>query len=197
MIESSLNSPPDKLVTDWKFTSVWAVMHQTKEEWTNQLNIYAHLLRANGREVDAAQIGAFCTDWRKGESLKYGADYPPIMYMPKPIELKPDVVAGDYIRATVAALESNKPLPDAELPLCTKDERWLRGEKWAVMKGGRKSAVRLLDTEAAAWEYITEFVEPSKQKDHSLEHRPGANVRCEDYCDVCEFCSFWKEKVNI
>jgi hypothetical protein len=31
-------------------------------------------------------------------------------------------------------------------PLCSNEERWLRGEKWAVMKGSAKRATKLCAT---------------------------------------------------
>jgi hypothetical protein len=191
-------SPTDRLVTDWKFTSVWAVMNQVKEEWNRQLNIYAHLLRANDRPVYQLQVGATCTDWRKGEKLQYGDKYPPIMYMPKPIELWWPSTTNDFISAVLYKMSPLHDVADDELPVCSPSERWLRGESWAAKRNANKRASRVFkgsegETGADAWDYIKAQDNPNSW---NVEYRPGSNVRCEDYCDVCEFCSFYKENVK-
>jgi hypothetical protein len=78
-------------------------------------------------------------------------------------------------------------LADDDIPPCSKEERWEKGEKWAVMKNGRKSAIRLLDSEAEARDMAEGL-----GKDHYVAYRPGISVKCEDYCSACEYCSFYK-----
>ncbi len=72
---------------------------------------------------------------------------------------------------------------DQELPPCTDAERWLRDRKWAVMKKGRKSAVKLYYSEIDA-EARVEAESPQ----HYVEFRPGKYNRCEDYCEAAPFC---------
>ena len=74
---------------------------------------------------------------------------------------------------------------DGDLPECTDEERWLRGEKYAVRKEGRKTAVRVFDLEEEAETFISALKDNSK---HYVEHRRGVNMRCESYCDVAEYC---------
>ena len=63
------------------------------------------------------------------------------------------------------------------------------------MKEGRKSALRVLDSEMAAYEWCG-------QNDHdtdpkiSVVHRPGENVRCENYCAVKAFCPQYERMKN-
>jgi len=188
-------------LVDWKSTSVWAVMKQDKKEWENQLNIYAYLERENGREVNDASVHAILTDWRPGESKQYGSEYPPINYMVKPMPLWSQQQAFHFITARLGVLDMEGAKPDDRLPICTQDERWTRDAAYAVMKEGRKRAVKLFREgdglgEADAWAYIKEFVEPNKQNTHDVEHRPGRDVRCEEYCDACEFCSHYQQEVK-
>ena len=68
---------------------------------------------------------------------------------------------------------------------CTEEERWARPSKYAVMKGGRKSAVKLFQ----AYEIEKAYSMASRLGgSHYVEYRPEENIRCERYCDVAEFC---------
>jgi hypothetical protein len=63
---------------------------------------------------------------------------------------------------------------------------------YAVKKGGRKTAVRVLDSESAAQTMATEW-----GKGHYVETRVGEFVRCQGYCSCCEFCNFYRNHVAI
>ena len=78
----------------------------------------------------------------------------------------------------------------SELPLCTATERWHRDDKFAVMKSGRKSAVRLFDTKQLALDFLKSqgMVEG---KGCSIVERKGEDVRCQHYCNVNQFCSHY------
>ena len=66
-------------------------------------------------------------------------------------------------------------------------ERRASPDKRAVMKKGRKSAVRVLDSEEEAQKLAMD--------DKALygEVRKGASKKCEGYCPCREFCGFYKE----
>ena len=78
---------------------------------------------------------------------------------------------------------------------CSDQERWAKAEKWAIMKRGRKSAVRVLSSEreAVAWGIEKEFYTARAEwlKGYSLVERPREYIRCERYCPVAEFCGQW------
>ncbi len=71
----------------------------------------------------------------------------------------------------------------ATLPECTPAERWAKPTIYAVRKPGRKTALRVLDTETAARELA------AATPNGYVEIRPGESVRCADYCAVAEFCA--------
>ena len=96
--------------------------------------------------------------------------------------------AEKRIVAKVKELESYKNLSDDEIPPCSKSERWTQDEKWAVMKEGRKTAVRLFDNETDAENLAKEL-----GKGHSVEYRRGVDRKCEEYCMCCEHCSYYKQ----
>jgi len=191
-------SRDDKLLTDWKFTSVWAVMNQTKEEWNRQLNIYAHLLRLNDRPVETAQIGATCVDWRKGEKLQVGENYPPIMFMAKPVLVWWSSTTAAFINTVIDALVAQTGVRDDDLPLCTPSERWIRSEEWGAKKKANKRATKSFKAKdgyngSDAWDYVNAQPNPGAW---DVIHKDGGYARCEDFCDACQFCDFYKESVE-
>ena len=68
---------------------------------------------------------------------------------------------------------------------CTDDERWKKDDKYAVMKKGRVSALRVLNTyqEAVTW-----MVENEPKGTVTIEERPGEYTRCNEYCSAAPFC---------
>ena len=53
------------------------------------------------------------------------------------------------------------------------------------MKQGRKNALRLLDSEQEAIDYLNDLIDPQKAY---IEHREGSPKRCWSYCNVRNFC---------
>ena len=80
---------------------------------------------------------------------------------------------------------------DDEIEPCTPEERWSTPTKYAVMKEGRKTAVKVCATEEEAQSFIDDL-EKDKDK-HTIEVRPGIDKKCEDYCPCYKFCSYYKE----
>ena len=80
---------------------------------------------------------------------------------------------------------------DDEIEPCTEEERWATPTKWAVMKEGRKTAVKVCTTEEEAQNFI-EDLEKDKDK-HFIEERKGQDKKCSDYCPCAPFCSYYKE----
>jgi len=83
---------------------------------------------------------------------------------------------------------------DEELPLCTEDERWVRETKYAVKKEGRKTAVRVFDTEEEAQALLAEM--PVKDKGF-IETRKGEAVRCTgNFCGVNQWCTQYQASLK-
>jgi len=180
-------------VNDYKLTSVYSVMSE-KWEWEAQLNMYAYLMRESvGRRVSSMKIVAILKDWsRKQGTFKPGYPEAPVVMVDVPVW--DDARQKEYIEGRVALHQKNAEALDKGEPIdyCSDQERWLRGETWAVMKKGRKSAVKLFDTEEEADDWI------SRQEDGSSLarlHRPGEPIRCAgNYCGVSAWCRQWLEQ---
>ena len=175
-------------ITDYKVTSVWSVIHG-KIEWEQQLNCYAFLSQKNkGMKVKSLQICAILRDWNRREAERRD-DYPQAPVILVDIPLWPDTKRIEYIKERVEMHQDAQINFDLAqmFPPCSDEERWKRGEAWAVKKKGNKRAQRVFDNEASAGEFM-------KDKENlEIEHREGEYVRCKgDYCGVANFCSQFK-----
>ena len=86
-------------------------------------------------------------------------------------------------------VSQNADRKDDDIPECSPSERWTTPAKWAVMKEGRKTAVKLCDTEEEALNFISEL---EKEK-HFVEERKGQDKKCSDYCPCAAFCSYYRQ----
>lgn len=176
------------IINDWKTASVYKVMSGDFADWYNQGMTYAWLLKKSGLEVKRCRFVAMLKDFSKTKS-RITANYPtaPVYIYQFDVTEKMLEEAEKRIVAKVKELESYKNLSDDEIPPCSKSERWTQDEKWAVMKEGRKTAVRLFDNETDAENLAKEL-----GKGHSVEYRRGIDRKCEDYCSCCEFCNYYR-----
>jgi len=178
----------DAVITDFKTTSVWSVLHGVKKDWEIQLNLYAELWRSNKWPVDKLQIIAILRDWSKHQVWK-SKDYPRHQVVVLPVELWKPVDAHEYITERVTLHQESESMSDEDLPLCTADERWDRPTKYAVIVIGQKRAKRVLDT----MEEAEEWADVNMKKKYHIEVRPGESVRCESYCDCNNYCSYYQK----
>jgi len=179
----------DGVLCDFKTTSAYSVKSGLKPEWTKQLSMYALMYRNQGFTVRSAIITAILRDWSKTTAMR-DASYPQkrVCIIDVPLMSNADTLA--YMEERVAIHEAAESMADDELPKCTAEERWERPAKYAVMKKGRKSAVKLHDSEFEAQVFI-DGIEKDKEK-HYIEFRKGESIRCEGYCEVCGFCNQYK-----
>ena len=182
-------------IEDWKTASVWKVIFHDFEDWKRQGLIYTWLLRQSGLNVRHIRFIALLKDHSKSEANKK-ADYPqsPVyIYEFDPTEEELTNIEA-YIKGKVLEVSQNAEKADNDIPECTPEQRWATPTKWAVMKEGRKTAVKVCETEEEAKTFIDEL---EKEKDkHFIEERKGQDKNCSDYCSCCEFCSYYKSLQN-
>jgi len=179
-----------KIVTDYKTASVWKIIFGDFEDWRRQTLIYCLMLRKIGFDAQGGQIVAFLKDHSKRDA-KIKSDYPQFPVQVVKFDFTDDDFkeCEEWLMARFEEIAAAEKLPDDELPICTPDERFNSGDKFAVMKKGRKTALRVLDTmeEAEQWK--------AENGGDVIVIRPGEDKKCLDYCAACEFCSYYKEKV--
>lgn len=175
-------------ISDYKMTSAWAVMNE-KADWERQLNCYAYLVEVvHGWSVNSLTINAVVRDWSRHEAArKEGYPQVPIVVLPQ--TLWSFAERERYVRERMkihqdaeGAFDWGEPIPD-----CTDEERWFKPGKLAVMKDGRVRALRVFDVterdEAEA------YAEENKAR---VEERPGENKRCENHCNVSQWCEQYR-----
>lgn len=179
------------ILQDYKFTSVYKVRDGVPEEYAKQLNIYAHILRKHGRTVNKLQIVAILRDWSKNQYIREGNPYPAQQVVLLDVPIIPDEEVAAYIAERVAihkAAASQSPKELAEKSACSAEDRWARGDVWAVIKKGQKKATRLCQSEEAA-----NLALESLGAGYEIRFRPGESVRCRSYCAAARFCEQYKK----
>jgi len=169
-----------KSIEDYKITSVWAFMFGDKPEWEAQLNVYRWLYERYNFDVEQLKINAILRDWQQSEALK-NADYPPIPFISVNIPLWTSNELEEYIASRLKKHE--------EGASCTKEERWLKNEQWAVKKNGSKRALKVFDNLNDAELFKAELEKSNKKALIDIEYRKGQYVRCESYCPVRSVCT--------
>lgn len=175
-------------VTDYKTASVWKIKFGEFEDWRKQTLIYCWMLRTMGFDAKRGQIVALLKDHSKTKA-KVG-EHPPLPVF----QIGWDFREADFreveqfLLAKFAQIADAEQLPDDELPMCTEEERWTRGEKYAVKKRGTKRAKKLFE----AWEKDLAYdYAMGCGSDFVVEHRPGVDGKCADYCSAAPFCSHY------
>jgi hypothetical protein len=194
-IDIQKKTPEGVLITDYKFTSAWA-LRQDKPEWEAQQNIYAWLVsRAKREKVIGVQICALIRDWSRREaSVKPEYPQAPIQVIDLP--LWEESYTERYIRERLNDHRESKVASDweEELPECTPDDRWVRGDAWAVMREGKKRATKVCETEEEAKEFVSNM--PEKDKPY-IEKRSGEAIRCaNNFCGVNQWCSQYQNQLK-
>lgn len=207
----------DFSVEDYKRTSVWEAKAGLKDSRVQQLNINGYGLKLLGFRVDKLRACLFLKDW-SGAELKsqessaaargLQTDYPVIPYKEFECEMWSDQEAYDFIFKRVSLHFEAAKLSDDEIPVCTQDERWYRGESLAIMKAGNQKATKVVKVDdyetrelaVASAEDLLRVYKAEKPKDadkYSIEVRPGNDGRCngdKQYCAIHQWCNYWKEQ---
>ena len=196
-----------KSVHDYKVTSVWSFLSD-KPEWEAQLNLNAMLHRLHKQEVDSLTILAILKDWSRSKA-DVSANYPQHAVHQVGVPIWTLAQQKEYALDRIKLHQKESVLSDEELTLCTPEQRWYRGEGWAVFKKGNKRADRILDTKAKAEQWMRDNplppakisaktgkeLKPAKEWDEPKQ-RPGQNIRCLHFCEARSVCSFALSLVN-
>ncbi|PKL28918.1 MAG: hypothetical protein CVV46_03705 [Spirochaetae bacterium HGW-Spirochaetae-2] len=187
-----------KQVTDWKTTSAYSFIRSSEQpeesDWFNQMRAYWLLLNKNGFECTSGRIIALLRDWTRGK-LRGDRKYPrlPMQELVIPFNYPDDYYEGRaFLNEKLGLIDLFKDTPDDFIPPCSSSERWERDEHWAVMKKGRKTAIKRCSSFEEA-DLLTETYGAG----HYVEHRKGTPVKCMDYCDCNKFCHFYQKYVAV
>ena len=177
------------VLSDYKTTSAWVVQNM-KQDWHDQLNIYAYLVeKAKKVPVKKLQIVAIVRDWARRDAEKEGYPQAPIVVINIPLwpfEQREQFLKDRISKHMAAVLD----LEIDELSPCTPEDMWEKEFSYAVKKEGGVRAKSVHKTREEAEAALT--------KGYFLEVREGERTRCASFCQVADHCNqyqtFLKEK---
>ena len=181
-------------IVDYKTTSVWQYNNQTsKNDWQKQLQMYAYLFyKMRGIWLSKGKIWLFMRDWSKNQA-RQNKNYPDKPIAPVEFDLGTPEEIEQWILANLDKLIQAEKLADNDLPLCTPEERWNDGNRFAIIKKGAKRAVKLHDNLDDAKDHLANLDELEGAGKYVIENRYGVDKKCLDYCSVNTFCEYYKE----
>ena len=172
------------ILTDWKVTTAWKFKNNSAPpaDYVAQLNMQLELLRRYGLDASRLQIVGILRDWQMRQA-KEDQFYPQKQVATMPIAMWSREQTVSYISMRIAAHTAD------ELPECDESERWTKPHVWAVIKRGQKRAIN------GGIQLSQEIAEDvcAKNPGTFIQFRHGVNTRCESYCRVAPFCSFYQK----
>ena len=187
------------VICDYKNTSVFKIKAGLQKEadgtlhgfpeWKMQGLIYAWLLQKNGLPATKCRFIALLKDHSKTEADR-DSSYPqsPVYVYEFPVTKEDLEETESFIMKKVFQYELFSSTEDDQIPECTEQERWAKKDVFAVKKEGRKTAVKLFDTQEEAEAKIAEL-----GKGHYLEIRKGESMKCKHYCLCSKYCNFCQQ----
>ena len=181
----------NETVYDWKTASTWKVQFNDFSDWDKQGLIYAWLMKQNGLKVKEIKFVALLKDHSKSKARK-DFEYPQKPVVVHTVKATAEALEEieKYIVSKIKSFEEAEKLADADLPECTKEERWQDNDKYAVMKEGRKTAIKLFDNKEEAEKNM------SALGGTYVEERIAEPKKCQSYCICRDFCPFYQSTLS-
>lgn len=190
-----LYDPSTCVIEDYKVSGTFAFVYG-KDSWEKQLNIYALGMRLLGHEVKGLRIVGICRDWDWRRASN--SNYPQCPVVELEQELWDNDKAEHYIRNRLTAFQVAQGCPIDDMPPCDPEERWQRGECWALYKNKNKTASKLYYSEGEADAARASEQAENPKNTYRIEYRPPEDVRCTqlDYCKIKAWCPYWKQNYD-
>lgn len=187
------------IICDYKSTSVYKVKAgiadggESFRDYRTQGLIYAWLLQKNGLPATKCRFICLLKDHSKTEAER-DSFYPqsPVYVYEFNVTAEGIAEIEQFIYKKVFQYKLFSSTEDNLIPECDEHERWQKKDVYAVKKEGRKTAVKLFDTQKEAEDKIAEL-----GKGHFLEIRKGESRKCKNYCLCRKFCNFCMESQNL
>lgn len=166
----------NKILTDLKI--VTKAKTGVSEEYEAQLNIQKYIMERNGFTVNQMELLHIYRDWYKKD--KYDSMLPQDPIARKPVPMWTRTQVEEYIVTRLLLFQNYDGTP------CTEKERWTKPTVYAVKtptaNRSRKNFTNFDEAQMA--------LKPGE----IVETRPGGDPRCQEYCSLNNFCSFYINK---
>ena len=176
---------------------IWTVIYgSNNEHWKKQLQMGAYLhYKEHGNWINKGRIIAILKDFNKKDSLLKD-NYPKLPVQVINFDLGTPEEVEEWIVKRFKRIEYLEKLSDLDLPLCSMEERFNTGDKYAVKKKVWKKAFRVFDSLDEARELLIEL-ERKYPGEYEIEERIGEDKKCKDYCSCCQFCPYYLEHFDL
>lgn len=181
-------------LVDYKTANVWKIKFSDFDDWRKQGLIYAWLLIKKGHYVERIRFHALLKDWTAREKRladMKGEFYPESQVYTYELKISSaDLIEIEkFIRNKFDELIEAEKLNDDDLLDCGKKDTWYTGDKFAVYGTNKNKAMRVFDTYEEANDYL------NNKGGVEIVARKGEYRRCQDYCECCKFCKYYKERM--
>lgn len=181
-------------LVDYKTANVWKIKFSDFDDWRRQGLIYSWLLIKKGHYVERIRFHALLKDWTAREKRladMKGEFYPESQVYTYELKItSADLIEIEkFIRDKFDELIEAEKLSDDDLLDCGKKDTWYTGDKFAVYGTNKNKAMRVFDTYEEANDYL------NNKGGVEIVARKGEYRRCQDYCECCKFCKYYKERM--
>ncbi|MBQ1793698.1 MAG: hypothetical protein II006_03490 [Peptostreptococcaceae bacterium] len=181
----------EDFIDDYKTTSVWTVIFgSNNEHWKKQLQMGAYLhYKEHGNWINKGRIIAILKDWNKRDVKD---NYPKLPVEVIEFDLGTPEEIEKWILDRFKRIEELEKMSDLDLPLCTDEERFNSGTKWAVKKKTYKKAFKVFDDFDKARDLFA-TLEQKYPSEYEIIERIGEDKKCQNYCPCNKFCPYYIE----
>lgn len=176
-------------VIDYKVVSTFKCLKGDFTDFRKQGLLYCWLLRRGGFRANKATFYMILRDWQ-GSKARFDASYPQHQVQKVTFEYSGNDFddCGKWIIEKFESLKRDEFLPDDDIAVCSPESRWRTQTVFAVMKNGRKTALKLCTTADEAQE------ECRARGGNYIEVRQGTDRKCAEYCSCAKFCEYYQKQ---
>jgi hypothetical protein len=184
---------------DLKSIKVWKLIFDPNlDEYHEQQNLYRFLIKMDKDvEINGLNIVAIYKDWQEGNSLRDKA-YPQQQMIEYGLQLWDWDYTEKFLDGKLAELIRCEELADEDLPVCSREDRWERhqgGESihYGILKNRKaKRATKVVKGGSLDDAIGVANGLKGMTKDSVIEVRYAVPKRCQKYCDICDYCSWFQ-----
>lgn len=184
-------SDKDKIILDYKVVKTYSyIFDKRNEKYRKQLQMCSWLYyKETGKWYSKGQIIMIFKDWNKKDA-EIKVDYPNYPVGTVEFDLGTPEEIEKWILERFEKIKQLEEMKDSDLPMCTLDERFNKGNTYAVKKRTNKRAYKVHETLDEARNHLVNL-EQKYPGVYEIEERKGEDTKCLSYCSCCKFCDYY------